>query len=603
MRRIGAAIPALFVGFASLIAVVAIVATGALSQDIGGSEASHPFRNLVQGDEMTPGSTRYMRARDRFRLFQLGRDLIQRNFTRRDGAMARPGELTIPLYVNESTQSDGINAYRMRRDHASSCGFCHSNPPGQPGSGTIILSTGPNGRKTPHFFGAGLVEMIGDEIRKQILKRCDQNGNGFIDIQEARASCEALIETSPGGQLVSFGNTGFDQYGRPRLNSVVRTWFVDRYGHPIDAANGFETDVAGYDFAIYLFGWGRGTRTTFEGARLSEGGDASTLREIFAVAAESHMGMASFDPVQVDPSGSARGGHGGISLSAKPQYDYGAVRRTEQGSALALGPGDIDAAEFYMLHLPPPAEIPSAAASRGHSVFTALGCGTCHVETWQISGGDRRLFALYPDGSTRQDGTPEVRLKLIDYLKESEAAGRSQPLTIKGVYSDFRHWDIGERFYELRYDGTIQKCHRTAPLWGVGTTAPYGHDGRFPDLDSVIRAHAGAARPQAQRFINLGSGDRGDLLTFLASLVLYQIDRVPADLDGDGVYGGQMTRSGRSLGYERFDPRLLFMDPRDIDVVAEVPGPDGYPLPLVLFRTEDAGYANSPYASAAEKSK
>jgi len=65
--------------------------------------------------------------------------------------------------------------------------------------------------------------------------------------------------------------------------------------------------------------------------------------------------------------------------------------------------------------------------------------------------------------------------------------------TIRGIYSDFKYHDVGEDFYQVQFDGSIVKKWRTAPLWGVGHTAPYGHDGASLDLDSVIRRHGGEA--------------------------------------------------------------------------------------------------------------
>ena len=65
--------------------------------------------------------------------------------------------------------------------------------------------------------------------------------------------------------------------------------------------------------------------------------------------------------------------------------------------------------------------------------------------------------------------------------------------TIRGIYSDFKYHDVGEDFYQMQFDGSVVKKWKTAPLWGVGHTAPYGHDGANLDLDSVIRRHGGEA--------------------------------------------------------------------------------------------------------------
>ena len=43
----------------------------------------------------------------------------------------------------------------------------------------------------------------------------------------------------------------------------------------------------------------------------------------------------------------------------------------------------------------------------------------------------------------------------------------------------------------------------TTPLWGVGTTAPYGHDGRSINLTEVILRHGGEAQRARDAFARL----------------------------------------------------------------------------------------------------
>ena len=47
--------------------------------------------------------------------------------------------------------------------------------------------------------------------------------------------------------------------------------------------------------------------------------------------------------------------------------------------------------------------------------------------------------------------------------------------------------------------------HVTEPLWGVGTTAPYGHDGRSITLDAVIRRHGGEAAGATRAYVGLAA--------------------------------------------------------------------------------------------------
>ena len=61
--------------------------------------------------------------------------------------------------------------------------------------------------------------------------------------------------------------------------------------------------------------------------------------------------------------------------------------------------------------------------------------------------------------------------------------------------------DVGLAFYERNYDGSMQTQFVTRPLWGIGTTAPYGHDGRGRHrVESrscqALRARLPAVRPR-----------------------------------------------------------------------------------------------------------
>ena len=68
----------------------------------------------------------------------------------------------------------------------------------------------------------------------------------------------------------------------------------------------------------------------------------------------------------------------------------------------------------------------------------------------------------------------------------------------------------------------------TPRLWGVGSTAPYGHRGDFRMLDEVIAAHGGEARFARDAYLALDKSRRDDG------------DRVPALA---GYRGAVMTRT------------------------------------------------------------
>jgi CxxC motif-containing protein (DUF1111 family) len=60
----------------------------------------------------------------------------------------------------------------------------------------------------------------------------------------------------------------------------------------------------------------------------------------------------------------------------------------------------------------------------------------------------------------------------------------------------------------------------TPRLWGVGSTAPYGHNGAFRMLDEIIAAHGGDARSARDQYLALDPDKRDALVAYLRSLVI-----------------------------------------------------------------------------------
>ena len=46
---------------------------------------------------------------------------------------------------------------------------------------------------------------------------------------------------------------------------------------------------------------------------------------------------------------------------------------------------------------------------------------------------------------------------------------------VRNFFADFKRHNLGLNFAERNYEGTLTNLFITEPLWGVGTTAPYGH--------------------------------------------------------------------------------------------------------------------------------
>ena len=71
----------------------------------------------------------------------------------------------------------------------------------------------------------------------------------------------------------------------------------------------------------------------------------------------------------------------------------------------------------------------------------------------------------------------------------------------------------------------------TEPLWGVGTTAPYGHDGRSVNLNEVILRHGGEAQRARDLYAAAPEALQLAVRAFLESLVLFPPDDTASNLN------------------------------------------------------------------------
>ena len=99
----------------------------------------------------------------------------------------------------------------------------------------------------------------------------------------------------------------------------------------------------------------------------------------------------------------------------------------------------------------------------------------------------------------------------------------------------------------------------TTPLLGVGSTPPYGHDGRSINLTEVILRHGGEAQKEATAFEMLSDQNRNALLEFLNSLVLFPPDDTASNLDP----GNRQDPHFPQAGHGSIKLSVLFNDPQD----------------------------------------
>jgi len=476
-----------------------------------------------RGDADTPGASTYLIGRDPFRAIVRGRQLFQRKFTHAQGLGPRFQDGT-----GDIEQQPALGA-----GLADSCAACHSRPQGSAGVGGNVF-TRTTSRDAPHLFGLGLVEMLADEmsgelrgLRERALREA---------VRRDRAVSVSLRTKGVGfGSLVAFPDGSFDTSG----------------------VNGVDADLRVRPF-------------------FAQGSEFS-IRAFAAGAFHAEMGLPAFDPDLgqahagsrvVTPSGLVL--DGALDAIDAPPAASPSDDPDGDGVTNEIDVALLDYMEFYLLNYFRPATgRPTQASEHGASLFTSVGCASCHVPDlfvdsdrrvadvdtrWDAFAGNpfNQLFATaQPLFSVRHDGS--------GLPPRLEPTG--DPFLVKGLFSDLKRHDLGPAFWERNFDGSITRLFVTEPLWGVATTAPYGHDGRSVTLRDVILRHGGEAQAARDAFDALDEDEEEDLVAFLGTLLLFPPPATASNLDpGDPSHPDYpLSAAGRiNLG-------ALFLDPGEAE--------------------------------------
>lgn len=474
-----------------------------------------------RGNSLTPGSSVFIIARDPFRSVRRGRQLFQRKFTRGQGQGPGVGDPGKPDGSGNINTNIGIGA-----GLADSCAACHGRPRGSAGSGGDVV-TRPDSRDAPHLFGAGLKEMLADEITG--------------DLRAIRSS--AIVTAASNGNDVTLS---LDSKG---INFGSITAHADG---SVDTSQ-----VQGVDPDLRV-------RPFFaQGATIS-------IREFTVGALHAEMGLeASGDPdlalasaggKVVTPSGMVLDGSLD-KIEAPPPPDP--TNGNEIDTAI------VDHLEFYLLNYFKPGHYQDTdSTNNGRQVFSQVGCTSCHIPDLQINH-DRRVAdveTVYDPVNGIFNTLFATATPLFNTVADSSGfpalkLPQLQPFLVKDIFTDFKRHDLGLNFSERNYDGTLQKLFLTRPLWGVGSTGPYGHDGRSINLTEVILRHGGEAQAARDAFAGLGGSDQQDVLNFLNSLVLFPPDDTASTLDP----GNRSAANFPQSGHGGVKLTVLFNDPTDVE--------------------------------------
>ncbi len=506
------------------VAILLLIAISTSAQMIDNTQASSTAKagiNKSLADEIgagrgnvnTPGSSMCIISHDPFRSIRRGRQLFQRKFTRGQGQGPNEGDGVGDINTNLALGA-GL---------ADSCALCHGRPRGSAGVGGNVV-TRPDSRDAPHLFGLGLREILGDEmttdlrnIRTLAITRAQQVRHPVTLKLVSKGISYGSITGRPDGSVDTSKVSGVD------LDLRVKPFFAE-----------------GSEFSIRRF---------IVGALHNEMGlEASSDPDIVAASSGARV---------VTPSGMVLNG-AQDKISPPPAPDG------QNGNE--IDPAIVDHLEFYLLNYFKPAHSQqNTATTWGRFVFAKIGCASCHVANLVVSR-DRRVA----DVETAYDPTNGVFNSLFAtavplYVTKDDGSGQllklpaGNPFRVNDIFTDFKRHDVGPKFYERNWDGTLQTMFMTRPLWGVGSTAPYGHDGRSMTLDDVILRHGGESQKSRDAYAALPKWQSDALQAFLNSLVLFPPDDTASNLDPADPTSNNFPQ----VGHGSIKLTLLFNDPTD----------------------------------------
>lgn len=396
---------------------------------------------------------------------------------------------------------------------AQACVECHTVP-APDGAGFIVgnatrdpfLTGLPQffiNRTTTHTFGLGAVQRLAEEMNQEL--------QGIED--RACASATSTPKTVPlSAKGIQFGTISVEKNpGSTRCNvdySKVEGVSAPRY-------------------VIAPFQWK---------------GIAPTIRGFNDVALSDEMGMQASEMA-------------GFGLDG--DFD---------GTSDEVSVGDVTALTVYMAAQPRPTSLLELAdygviprlsryevrsIERGRDKFKEVGCAMCHAPELKLNNSifsepsqnpnyAPRIFPVFPgildpripkSPAAAHFFDPQYPIQL-DLTKKCDIFGGflefekdENGKTKVELYSDLKRHDMGPEDAEsIDEVGTGASVWITRPLWGLGSTAPYMHDGRATTIDQAIDSHGGEAAFSRALYRSLPEKDQKDLDAFLMNLRLYKND-------------------------------------------------------------------------------
>lgn len=458
----------------------------------------------------------YLIACDPFRAIRRGRQIFQRKFTRAQGQ--GPAFEDAAGSLNENGTPGGLGDPHHASGFTDSCAACHGRPKGSAGASGVTF-TRPDSRDSPHLFGLGLKEMLADEITQ--------------DLRAIRTSAISQAQSSHKSVTLSLDSKGIN-YGK------------------ITASPSGTVDTSQV----------QGVNPDLRIRQIFFDGELFSIRESIIATFKFELGLQATDPLiaavragtkQTTPSGLVLDPAADQFLGPPPCAENTVCDASNMVNEFPASLVDME--EFYLLNYFSPGtyEQKNNTIRDGVQAFNHMGCGTCHIQNLQINR-DRRVADVSTVYDPLHGGFNSMFASVTPFFTTNAGGVKTpsmKPYLVQNIFTDFKRHDLGPNYHENLFDGGTTTMFLTTALWGIGSTAPYGHDGRSINLHEAILRHGGEAQAARDAYAKAGEGEQQKVLDMLNALVLFPPDDTASSLKGESPTTAGYPQNGHgaiSLG-------------------------------------------------------
>lgn len=410
---------------------------------------------------------------------------------------------------------------RATGPNAQSCNACH-NQAGDDGGGSSAANVHRDPehsgvlknfiqRNTPHLFGAGAVQRLAEEMTGKLL--AIRSGVIASTCTGPPDNTQTAILTAKGVYFGTITARRSRRGGSVCANSPNRRFTLD-----LSRVRGVDADLV-----IKPFQWK---------------GSVAFIRDFNRDAAHNELGMQAVELVGDGVDGDFDGVVDELTIgdqTALAVYVAGQPRPVTVTELATLG----------LAQAQSPDEL--AAIADGATQFHRSACDSCHKPSLVL---DDALFsepsqqpsyrdAIFPAGqdpvARGVDPAFPLTFDLTQDILENQVPVGNQIVhlgnhtsngnggAVIALFGDLKRHDMGPGLAEgIDEVGTGAATFLTENLWGVGSTAPYLHDGRATTITEAILEHGGEAAASRAAFQGLATASQRNLVAFLNNLVLFK---------------------------------------------------------------------------------